>query len=44
VRKAFKKVALLLHPDKYKSQDVEQQAAVAEKFKQVGGWLGGRVG
>jgi DnaJ-class molecular chaperone len=35
VRAAYKKLALLMHPDKYKSESQEQQDAVARKFVEV---------
>lgn len=35
VRKAYKRLALLYHPDKHKGEGEEQQAAIADKFKQV---------
>lgn len=35
VRRAYKKLALLYHPDKAKGQGPEQQAAIADRFKQV---------
>ncbi|PRW60794.1 subfamily B member 4 [Chlorella sorokiniana] len=35
VRKAYKRLALLYHPDKHKGEGGEQQAAIADKFKQV---------
>ena len=42
IRQKYKRLALLYHPDKHKTADPEQQAAVADKFKQVGGshWVG----
>ena len=41
MKRAYKKLALLFHPDKHKGADEEQQAAIADKFKQVcrRGWL-----
>ncbi len=35
VRKAYKRLALLYHPDKHKGEGEEQQAAIADKFKQA---------
>jgi hypothetical protein len=35
VRRAFKRLALLLHPDKYSSEGEEQRAAIQDKFKQA---------
>lgn len=35
VRAAYKKFALLLHPDKYRSQSQEQQDAISQKFMEV---------
>ncbi|KAL4449463.1 hypothetical protein ABPG77_007107 [Micractinium sp. CCAP 211/92] len=35
VRKAYKRLALLSHPDKFKDAAAEEQAAVADKFKLV---------
>lgn len=35
VRNAYKKLALLYHPDKYKNSSDEEQAAIAEKFREV---------
>ncbi len=40
VRKAYKRLALLSHPDKFKDAAAEEQAAVADKFKLVRGLLG----
>lgn len=36
VRKAYKRLALMYHPDKHKGEGEEQQAAIADKFKQAG--------
>lgn len=35
VRAAYKKFALLLHPDKYRSESQEQQDAISQKFVEV---------
>jgi DnaJ-class molecular chaperone len=35
VRAAYKKFALLLHPDKYRSESQEQQDAISERFMEV---------
>lgn len=35
VRAAYKKFALLLHPDKYRSESQEQQDAISQKFMEV---------
>lgn len=37
VRRTYKRLALLYHPDKHKAEGVEQQAAIQEKFKQARG-------
>eukprot|EP00887_Chlorella_sp_A99_P003997 scaffold11.g3997.t1 len=37
IRRAYKRQALLLHPDKLKGADAGQQAAVADRFKQARG-------
>lgn len=42
VRRAYKKLALLYHPDKARGQGQEQVAAIADKFKQVGPMAGCR--
>lgn len=35
VRRAYKRLALLYHPDKYKSKGEDEQAAVAARFGEV---------
>lgn len=35
IKKAYKKSALLYHPDKHKAEEEEQRDAIAAKFKQV---------
>lgn len=35
VRKAYKRLSLLYHPDKHKAESEEQQAAIAAKFREV---------
>lgn len=35
VRNAYKKFALLYHPDKHKSESDEQKKAIAEKFREI---------
>ncbi|KFM27972.1 DnaJ-like protein subfamily B member 4 [Auxenochlorella protothecoides] len=35
IKAAYKKLALLYHPDKHKAEDAEQQAAIADKFREA---------